>query len=128
MIATITNPSTTLTLNELDISDSGGVNGSGANLGQARCVAVGGGRLRALPYPFSHVTIAPLGTSILPVRPRDLRQREAGMGNGHGTHDAGEVWNQLLAAKLCIFAQAVQAAFFPAIHSDQEETFITAMV
>lgn len=122
MIVTITNLSTTKKLNALAVEDSG------ADLGTARVYATGGARSRPLPFPFGHVEIAASGTSILPVRPRDLRQREAGIGNGHGTHDAGEVWNQLVAMGFdaatgwLTFAQAAQAG-----RSDVEELFLAAL-
>lgn len=119
MILTVTNLSATKILNELQVEDTG------ASLGTARVYAVGGARNRPLPFPLGHLTIPALGVVSVPVRARDLRQRESGIGNAHGTHESGEVLNQMVAAGLMSVSSAVQVAFFGL---DQEEDFLGNIV
>ena len=67
MVVTVTNLSSTLALNELETLTAGTI----ATTGTATLLAVGGNRVRPLPYPFGHVTIAASGTSVLAMHQSD---------------------------------------------------------
>lgn len=98
MIATVTNTSATETLNELDSYTTGD--------GPSGLTAVGGARVRPLPFPFSHLTIAPSGTAVLPMNARDMRHRDVMVGS---PHDAGELWGQFVQQGLGTITFAAQA-------------------
>lgn len=109
MLMTVTNTSSTLSLNALDVL-SGGV-------GVSALSATGGQRLRILPYPFGHAVIAPSGTLQLAIHPRDWRKQ-----NGAVTLSPAEEWNQLVQSGMCTLSFAAETG-----RRDVEELFTTAV-
>lgn len=98
MLMTVTNTSATLALNVLDTYVSG-PSGSTASI-----VATGGARVRALPHPFSHATIAASGNLQLPVHPEDMREN---FYTGPESSPRSK-WNQLVNAGMVTLAFADQ--------------------
>ena len=110
MIVTVTNTSSSLTLNALDTL-TGGSGPSGLN-------AVGGARKYPLPYPFDWTTIAPSGTSAYAMHPRDWRYKRSVA----ESQSAGEQWQQLVQAGTVTMSFASETG-----RRDAEELFTTAV-
>ena len=102
MLVTVTNPSATLTLNSLAVAEDG--------------IATGGSRERVLPYPFGHITLAPLASKQLPMQPADFRGPATQMQRGTDTRTQ---WNRLVQSGLATVAVAAQAG-----RRDEEELFL----
>lgn len=72
MLVTVTNTAG-VALNSLDSVDTASAFGDMPST--AGLVATGGGRLRPLPYPFSHIELAAAGSKQLPMNARDWRYK-----------------------------------------------------
>jgi len=100
MLCTVTNLSSTLTLNDFDTTS----NGSVATTGVATLVATGGQRKYPLPYPFNDIILAPSGTKQLPMNQQDWRWKPI---VGQGFEPVQE-WAALISEGLVSMAFAAQ--------------------
>ena len=112
MLMTVTNVSSTFSLNDFDVYQ-GYAGGPTVN-------AVGGARKYPLPFPFSHVVIAASGNKQLPVHPQDFRT--GGSVPLWATLTPNQEWNQMIQAGLVTVAIAAETG-----RRDLEELFITAV-
>jgi len=101
MLVTVTNLSSSVSLNSLDTLTAGTI----ATTGPATLSATGGARVRPLPYPFGHVELAASGSKQLGMNVRDWRHKVLpGV-----PMEPGEEWQQLVQGGVVSVALAVQA-------------------
>ena len=97
MLVTVTNLSSSVSLNSLDTLTGG--------TGPSALLATGGARVRPLPYPFGHVELAASGSKQLGMNVRDWRHKVLpGV-----PMEPGEEWQQLVQGGVVSVALAVQA-------------------
>ncbi len=84
MQMTVTNTSSTITLNDLDTLTGG--------VGPSALLAVGGQRINQLPYPFNDMTIAPSGSLAKSVHINDFLAKRVPW----DSFTPGEGWNAVI--------------------------------